>query len=58
MEERKMEKNYARIEAVIYVELRPGDTLEDAEDRFLESLPDGIDCAGYKSDMWVPDEEQ
>lgn len=51
------QKNYVRIEAVVFVELKPGETLEEAEDRFLDALPQGMDCAGYKSDMWVPDEE-
>ena len=51
------EKNYARLEATIFIELKPGETLEEAEDRFLEALPEGIDCVGYRSDMWIPDEE-
>lgn len=48
-------KNFARIEAVVYVEVKDGETLEDAEAKFLNALPDGIDIASCKSDMWVPD---
>lgn len=48
-----MEKQYVRIESVVYVELRDGEKPEDAEDRFLESLPSGIDCASIRSEIWI-----
>ena len=50
-------KRYLRMEAVVYVEVKEGETPEEAEDRFLCGLPDGMDCASYKSEMWYPDEE-
>ena len=49
------EKKYLRIEATVYVELKPGEEPEEAEDRFLCALPDGMDCAGYRSEMWLPE---
>lgn len=51
-------KQYIRLEAVIYVELHDGEKQEEAEDRFLCALPNGMDCVSYKSAMWVPDEEE
>ena len=52
-----MDKNYVRIEAVVYVEIERGQHLEDGEDKFLESLPEGIDVASMHSEMWDDDEE-
>ena len=54
-----MEKDarYLRMRCTIYVKLRDDESPEDGEDRFLECLPEGIDCAGYNSDMWLPDAE-
>ena len=52
----KEEKRYLRMEAVLYVELHEGETPEDGEDRVLEGLPEGVDIASFKSDMWIPDE--
>ena len=49
------EKRYMRMEAVVMVEMRDGETMEDAEDRFLCGLPEGMDCLSYKSSMYVPD---
>ena len=57
MMDMQAEKRYVRIEAVIYVELGEKETPEDGEDRFLDSLPSGIDCVSYRSSMWFPDEE-
>ena len=47
------DKQYVRIEAVLFVELKDGEGQEDAEDRFLESLPTGIDCASFHSEYWA-----
>ena len=49
---------YLRMKATIYVELKDDESPEDGEDRFLECLPEGIDCAGYTSEMWLPDLEE
>ena len=50
-------KNYLRIENVVYVELRDGETPEEAEDRFLCCLDDGMDIASYRSECWYSEEE-
>ena len=52
------ERNYARIKAVVFVEMMPGETLEDAEKRFLNALPYGMDIVSCNSDTWIPEEEQ
>ena len=52
------DKRYLRIECVLYVELADDESPEDGEDRFLENLPDKIDCASFRSEMWYPDEEE
>lgn len=52
-----MDNNYVRIEAVVYVEIEKGQTLEDGEDKFLDALPEGIDIASMHSEMWDDDEE-
>ena len=52
-----MDKNYVRIEAVVYVEIEKGQTLEDGEDKLLNALPDGVDIASMHSEMWDDDEE-
>ena len=53
-----METNYTylRMEAVVYVKLTdeeqgmaPKEAMTSAEERFLECLPEGMDCIGYKS---------
>ena len=49
-----MEKFHLRVEAVIYVEMRDGETKEEAEDRFLCALPDDMRCVSYKAQL--PDE--
>ena len=46
MEEK--DKRYLRIESVVYVKMMDGETMEEAEDRFLSALPDDIDIATYK----------
>lgn len=50
-------KQYLRMECVVYIELKEGEKPEQAEDRLLELLPDGMDIASYRSSMWIPDEE-
>lgn len=50
-----MEKNYIRIESTIYVELKEGETPEEAEKRFFDLLPEGMDVANYRSECWYPD---
>ena len=49
-------KRYLRIENVVYVELAEGETPEDGEDRFMDALPEGIDIASFKSEIWIPEE--
>ena len=49
------DKQYLRMEAVVYIEMKDGESQEDAEDRFLCGLPDGMDCASFKSSLWVDD---
>ena len=48
-----MGDEYVRIEAVIYVKLKEGQTQEDAEDMLLDALPECMDCANLKSSYWV-----
>lgn len=50
-----MEKRYVRMENVVYIELREGETIEDAEDRFINALPDGIDITSFRSTLEEPD---
>lgn len=47
-----MEKNYVRMEVVLYIEMKEGETQEEAEERFICALPDGMDVASYKSQYW------
>lgn len=51
-----MDKVYLRIKSVVYVELKEGETPEEAEDRYLCALPEGMDVASYTSECWTPDE--
>ena len=51
------DKRYVRMEAVIYIEMLEGETQEEAEDRLLCALPQGMDVASFKSQYWEPDEE-
>ena len=48
-----MDKRYVRTEVVLFIEVQEGETPEEAEDRFLDSLPDGIDCASIRSAYWT-----
>ena len=43
------QKRYLRIETVAYVEMMEGETPEEAEKRFLQSLPDKTDVVKIKS---------
>lgn len=52
----RSDKRYTRMEAVIYIEMLEGETQEEAEDRLLCGLPEGMDVASYKSEYWEPDE--
>ena len=47
------EKNYARLQIVVFAEVGHGETLEEVEARVLKSLPEGVDVTSCKSDMWV-----
>ena len=47
----KVFEKVLRIEATVYVELEDGETQEEAEDRFLCALPDGMTCASYKAQL-------
>ena len=51
------ESPYLRMEVVIYIKMQEGETQEDAEDRFLCGLPEGMDCASFKSQYWVDEDE-
>ena len=51
------DKRYLKMDAHIYIELKDGEEPEEAEDRFLEALPEGMDCGAYHASMWYPDEE-
>ena len=53
----KEEKQYMRVEAVIYIEMKEGEEPEEAEDRLLCGLPEGMDVASYHAEMWYPDKE-
>ena len=50
------DKKYVRIESVVLVEIGERETLEDAEDKFLNCLPEGIDCVHFSSEMWVDED--
>ena len=52
------DKLYLRIENVVYVELKEGESPEEAEDRFLCCLPEGMDIASYRAECWYPDQEE
>lgn len=51
------DKRYVRMEATLYIEMKPGETQASAEDRFIDGLPDGIDIVSFRSEYWEPDEE-
>ena len=53
----KEEERYLRMEAVIYIEMKEGEEPEEAEDRLLGGLPEGMDVASYHAEMWYPDKE-
>lgn len=53
----KDSSRYVRLESVVYIELGEKETMEEAEDRFMDALPDGMDIVSFKSSMWYPDEE-
>lgn len=48
-----MEKRYLRVETTVYVELLDGETQEEAEERFLNALPKGMDCAKLNTSYWT-----
>lgn len=44
-----MEKRYLRMESVVYIEMRDGEEMKDAEDRFIKALPEGMDVVSFNS---------
>ena len=51
----KPTKRYLRFENVVFIEMLEGETQEEAEDRFMDALPDGVDIVSFKSQYWEPD---
>lgn len=47
---------YLRMASVVVIKLREGETQEDAEDRFLDALQEGMDIVSYTSTFWDDEE--
>ena len=52
-----MEENprYVRLESVVFIEMREGETQEQAEKRFFDALPKGMDVVSFSSQYWDAD---
>ena len=48
---------YARIKCVVYVKMKVGESLDEAEDRLIGALPEGMDVANMKSSFWDDDSD-
>ncbi len=46
---------YLRLENVVFIKLEEGETQEEAEQRYLNALPEGIDVVSYRSQYWDND---
>ena len=50
------DNRYMRMENVVIIKMLEGETQEEAEDRFLCGLPEGMDCVSFKSTYWDSEE--
>ena len=50
------DKRYVRLESTIFIEMLDGETQEQAEERFMDLLPEGMDIVSFRSQYWEPDE--